>query len=112
MTTHTLYDGPAGAGHLAITARPGMAEGCPVWLVKFNRSWGETEKRSRCRCSKAAVIFTSEWLPDLNMWGDQRLIPCGRTRQIPPAVLADVEAWLRGRPVGEAETTTTTTEAP
>jgi len=36
MTTHTLYDGPAGAGHLAITARPGMAEGCPVWLVKFN----------------------------------------------------------------------------
>jgi hypothetical protein len=97
MTTHALYDGPAGTGHLAITARPGMAEGYPVWLVKFNRSWG-----------KAAVIFTSEWLPDLSMWGDQRLIPCGRTRQIPPAVLADVEAWLRGRPVGEAETTTTT----
>ena len=108
MTTHTLYDGPAGTGHLVITARPGMAEGYPVWLVKFNRSWGETEKRSRCRRSKAAVIFTSEWVPDLSMWGDQRLIPCGRTRQIPPAVLADVEAWLRGRPVGEAETTTTT----
>jgi hypothetical protein len=108
MTTHTLYDGPAGTGRLLVTVKPDIAEGYPIWLVKFNRSWGKGEKRSRCRRSGHPVIFTSEWLPDLSIWGDKRLNPCGRTRQIPPDVLANVENWLRGRPVGEFETTTTT----
>ncbi len=91
---HTLYDAPADPGWLKITAWPGMSEGWPVWLVKFNRSWGS-------KSSKSPVIFTSEWEPDLSIWGDQRLNPRGRTRQIPVAVLADVETWLRGRPVSK-----------
>ena len=109
MTIHTLYAGPAGTGSLVVTVKFDMAEGYPIWLVKFNRSWGKAERRSRCSRSGAPVIFTSEWLPDLSIWGDQRLNPCGRTRQIPSHVLATVEAWLRGRPVGEAEATTTET---
>jgi hypothetical protein len=68
-----------------------------VWLVQFNRSWGD-------KSLKLPVIFTSEWEPDLSIWGDQRFNPRGRSRQIPVAVLADVETWLRGRPVGKAET--------
>jgi hypothetical protein len=94
MTTHVIYDAPAGTGNLKVTARPGMAEGYLIWLVKFNRSWGEAEKRSRCRRSGAAVTFASEWLPDLNMWRDQRFVPRWLC-QIPPAALATVETWLR-----------------
>jgi hypothetical protein len=93
---HLLYNAPVGPGWLQITAWHGMSGGSPVWLVKFNRSWGS-------KFSKSPVIFTSEWEPGLSIWGDQRFNPRGRSRQIPVAVLADVEAWLRGRPVGKVE---------
>jgi hypothetical protein len=47
------------------------------------------------------------WMPTLEAWDRTRWHPIG-SRLVPPAVLADVEAWLRGRPVGEVEATTTT----
>jgi hypothetical protein len=47
------------------------------------------------------------WTPTLEAWDQGRWHPIG-SRLVPPAVLAEVEAWLRGRPVGELETTTTT----
>jgi hypothetical protein len=95
---YVLYDAATvDLGWLQITAQPGMSEGSPVWLVKFNRSWGS-------KSSKSPTIFTSEWEPDLSIWGDQRWNPRQRTRQIPVAVLADVEAWLLGRTVGKVET--------
>ena len=98
MKTITVpYNAAVNLGWLQITARPGMSEGSPVWLVQFNRSWGS-------KSSKSPTIFTSEREPDLSIWGDQRWNPRQRTRQIPGAVLADVEAWLRGRTVGKVET--------
>ena len=96
-TIHVLYNAAVDPGWLQITAQPGMSEDSPVWLVQFNRSWGS-------KSSKSPAIFTSEWEPDLSIWGDQRWNPRQRTRQIPVAVLADVEAWLRGRTVGKVET--------
>ena len=96
-TITVLYNAAVDPGWLQITAWPGMSEGSPVWLVQFNRSWGS-------KSSKSPAIFTSEWEPDLSIWGDQRWNPRQRTRQIPVAVLADVEAWLRGRTVGKVET--------
>jgi hypothetical protein len=46
-------------------------------------------------------------MPTLEAWDRTRWHPIG-SRLVPPAVLAEVEDWLRGRPVGEAEATTTT----
>ena len=96
-TITVLYNAAVDLGWLQITAQPGMSEGSPVWLVQFNRSWGS-------KSSKSPAIFTSEWEPNLSIWGDQRWNPRQRTRQIPVAVLADIEAWLRGRTVGKVET--------
>jgi len=109
MTTHTLYDGNASrtyrSSRLLITARP-TAAGTPQaqWLVQFTR-WGSSGKMlGQC----------AAWMPTLQTWDQFRWHPIGsrQRRQIPPAVLADVEAWLRGRPVGEIQDTTTTTETP
>jgi hypothetical protein len=101
MTTHTLYSsGPAGTGRLVITARP-TAAGTPQaqWLVQFTR-WG---KRGKMLDQCAA------WMPTLQAWDrGRRWHPIGR-RLIPPDVLADAEAWLRGRPVASIEGTTTET---
>jgi hypothetical protein len=102
MAEHILYSGPAGTGRLVITARP-TAAGTPQaqWLVQFTR-WGKNGKMlDQC----------AAWMPSLNAWDrGRRWHPIG-SRLIPPAVLADVENWLRGRPVGEVQSTTTT-EAP
>jgi hypothetical protein len=103
MTTHTLYAGPAGTagtGRLLITARP-TAAGTPQaqWLVQFTR-WGKNGKMlDQC----------AAWMPTLQDWDLFRWHPIG-SRLVPPAVLADVETWLRGQPVGEAEATTTMEE--
>ena len=40
MTTHTLYDGPAGAGHLAITAPPAPEPGEVGELVAYLQDHG------------------------------------------------------------------------
>jgi hypothetical protein len=65
--------------------------------VQFTR-WGKHGKQlDQC----------AAWMPTLEDWDRTRWHPIG-TRLIPPAVLADVVAWLRGQPVGEAEATTTT----
>jgi hypothetical protein len=103
MTTHTLYAGPAGTGRLVITARPGFIVTSfgpyAQWLVRFTR-WGKNGKMlDQC----------AAWQPTLQAWDQLRWHPIG-SRLIPPAALADVEAWLRGRPVGELETTTTETD--
>jgi hypothetical protein len=108
MTTHTLYAGPAGTGCLVVTARP-TAAGTPQaqWVVQFTRwnkngkMWGKNGR---------ALDQCAAWQPTLQTWDEFRWNPIG-SRLIPPVVLATVEAWLRGRPVGEAEATTTT-EAP
>jgi hypothetical protein len=103
MTTHTLYNapagpaGPAGTGRLVITAKPGLGPCRGQWVVQFTR-W---------RRSYKSLDRTAAWLPTLEAWDQFRWHPIG-SRLIPPAVLADVETWLRGRPVGELETTTTT----
>jgi hypothetical protein len=89
MTIHTLYNGPAGTGRLLITVRP-TAAGTPQaqWLVQFTR-WGKHGKQlDQC----------AAWMPTLQAWDRSRWHPIG-SRLIPPAVLADVEAWLRGREV-------------
>lgn len=96
MIAHTLYAGPAGTGRLLITARP-TAAGTPqaLWLVQFTR-WGKNGKQlDQC----------AAWQPTLQAWDQFRWHPIG-SRLVPPAVLADVEDWLRGQPVGELETTT------
>jgi hypothetical protein len=100
MITHTLYAGPAGTGRLLITARP-TAAGTPQaqWVVQFTR-WRRSYK-SLDRCAA--------WQPTLQSWDHSRWHPTG-SPLVPPAVLADVEDWLRGRPVGELETTTTETD--
>jgi len=98
MKTHTLYTGTAEPSWMVITARP-TAAGTPQaqWLVQFTR-WGMNGKMlDQC----------AAWMPTLETWDRGRWHPIG-SRLIPPAVLADVVAWLRGRPVGEAEATTTT----
>jgi hypothetical protein len=99
MTTHTLYAGPAGpagTGRLVITARPAFhAYSSPVWLVSFQR-WGKAGGKMLDR--------TAAWLPEIDYWDETRWFP--GSPLVPLAVLADVEAWLRGRPVGELETTT------
>jgi hypothetical protein len=100
--THTLYDGPAGTSRLVVTARPTAALAPQAqWLVRFNR----------CSKKRTELNQTAAWMPRLNAWDRTRWHPIG-SRLIPSAVRADVEAWLRGRPVGEAQDTTTTTEAP
>ena len=97
MTTHTIYAGPAGTGSLVVTARPGKASGgYPVWLVDICR-WGPGGGKTLDR--------TAAWLPICRCWDETRWSP-SNPRQVSVAVLADVEAWLRGRPVGELETTT------
>jgi hypothetical protein len=96
MTTHTLYAGPAGTGRMVITARP-TAAGTPQaqWLVQFTR-WGKHGKQlDRC----------AVWMPTLQAWDrGRRWHPIG-SRLIPPDVLADVENWLRGRPVASVALT-------
>jgi hypothetical protein len=101
VIAHTLYDGPAGTGRLVITARPGFRvttfAPCAQRLVQFTR-WGKNGKMlDQC----------AAWMPTLEAWDRGRWHPIG-SRLVPPAVLAEVEDWLRGRPVGEAEATTTT----
>ena len=100
MTTHTLYSsGPAGTGRLVITAKPAVhAYSSPVWLVSCQR-WDIAGGKMLDR--------TAAWLPEIDYWDETRWFP-GDPRLVPPAVLADVEAWLRGRPVGEVQSTTTT----
>ena len=102
--THTLYDGnatPGRSGRLLITARP-TAVGTPQaqWLVQFTR-WGSIGKMlDQC----------ATWMPTLQTWDRTRWYPIG-CRLIRSVDLLATEAWLRGRPVGEVETITTT-EAP
>ena len=103
MADHTLYNGPAGTGRLTVTARP-TAAGTPQaqWLVQFSR-WGQRGKMlDQC----AAWIPPNR--PELQGWVRSRWHPIG-SRLIPPAVLATVEAWLRGREVPSIEPTTTET---
>ena len=103
MITHTLYDGPAGTGCLRITARLTVTASTikPArWVVQFNR-WSQ---------NKTQLNRYARWMPTLNTWDKKYWHPIG-SRLIPADVLADVEAWLRGRPVGEVQSTTTT-EAP
>jgi hypothetical protein len=107
MTTHTLYDNNVTAGRsgrLLITACP-AAEGfgpAGQWLVQFTRWNIGVKTLDQC----------AAWMPRLNAWDQTRWRPIG-SHLIPADVLADVEAWLRGRPVGEVQDTiTTTTEAP
>jgi hypothetical protein len=100
MTLHALYDGPAGTGRLEITARPGKGSGGrPVWLVDICR-WG--------RAGGKALDRTAAWLPGFDCWDESRWFP-NNLRQVPPAVLATVEAWLRGRAVPSIKPTTTET---
>jgi len=101
--TRILYDGPAGTSRLRVTARPTAALAPQSeWLVRFNR----------CSKKRTELNQTAAWMPRLNAWDQTSWHPIG-SRLIPPAVLADVEAWLRGRPVGDfQDTITTTTEAP
>jgi hypothetical protein len=98
MTTHTLYKGPAGNGRLLVIVRPTAVGTLQAqWLVQFTR-WGKHEKKlDQC----------AAWMPTLQAWDQTRWDPIG-SRLIPAAVLADVEAWLRGRPVGEVQDNTTT----
>jgi hypothetical protein len=104
MTTHTLYEGrptPGSLTRLVVTARTSAANAPQArWLVQFTR-WREYG-RMLDQCAA--------WMPRLNAWDRTRWHPIG-SRLVPPDVLADVEAWLRGRPVGEVQDTTTT-EAP
>jgi hypothetical protein len=85
---------------LVITARP-TAAGTPQaqWLVQFTR-WGKNGKQlDQC----------AAWMPTLGAWDrGLRWHPIG-SRLIPPEVLFDVVAWLRGRPVASIEGTTTET---
>ena len=97
MIIHTLYAGPAGTGRLLITAKYGLGPCRGQWLVQFTH-WGKNGKMlDQC----------AAWMPTLAAWDRTRWHPIG-SRLIPPAVLADVVAWLRGQPVCELETTTTT----
>jgi len=101
--TRILYDGPAGTSRLVVTARPYcFHDTAPQarWLVLFNRCSKKRTELSQC----------AAWMPTHNAWDRTRWHPIGR-RLIPSDVLADVEAWLRGRPVGEIEDTTTTEPA-
>jgi hypothetical protein len=102
MTTHTLYAGPAFTGWLMVTACLQLGRSGPVWFAKFRYF-----SRPECWLDRVAV-----WIPQRAAWDQCRWNPSRLTSdavtQIPPAVLADVETWLRGRPVGEAEATTTT----
>ena len=104
--THTLYDGNASRTYrrnrLLITARP-TAVGTPQaqCLVQFTR-W---------RSSGKMLDQCAAWMPTLNAWDQTSWHPIGR-RLIPADVLAIAEAWLRGRPVGDFQDTTTTAEAP
>ena len=98
MNTYILYDGPAGAGRLKVAARPAAVSTPQAqWLVRFV-----------CRSTSAKKLDqTAAWMPALQAWDRGRWHPIN-SRLIPPAVLADVEAWLRGRPVGDTENTTNT----
>jgi hypothetical protein len=98
MTTHILYDGPAGTSRLVVTARPTAALAPQAqWLVQFNRYSKKRTELGRC----------AAWMPSLNAWDRTRWHPIG-SRLIPADVLATVEAWLRGRPVGEVGDTIAT----
>jgi hypothetical protein len=100
--THTIYAGIAGTGRLVVAARP-AAVGTPQaqWLAQFTR-WGKSGKMlDQC----------AAWMPTLNAWDRGRWHPIG-SRLIPSDVLATVETWLRGRPVGGFEATSTTTNRP
>ena len=101
---HTLYDGnaaPGRSGRLLISATPGNdRDGLAAWLVQFTR-WGKSGK---------TLDLCAIWRPCHNNWDPGRRNP-RYSRLIPSDKLAIAEAWLRGRPVGEVETITTT-EAP
>ena len=103
MTTYILYSGPAGTGRLTVTARP-TAAGTPQaqWLVTFTRRGKHGKQLDQC----AAWIPPNR--PELQGWVRSRWHPIG-SRLIPPAVLATVEAWLRGGPVPSIEPITTET---
>ena len=71
---------------MAITARPGLGG---QWLVEFQR-WGRSGKMlDQC----------AAWLPS-GCWDENRWHPIG-ARLVTPALLEQVESWLRGRPVPE-----------
>jgi hypothetical protein len=98
--THTIYDGNAGNSRLRITARLTVTASTlkPArWVVQFDR-WSQ---------NRTQLNRWAQWMPTLNTWDKKYWHPIG-SRLIPPDVLADVEAWLRGRPVGEVEDTITT----
>jgi hypothetical protein len=98
MTIHTIYAGPSGTGRLMVAARP-AAVGTPQaqWLVKFTLTHWSKNGKMLDQCAA--------WMPTLQAWDQFCWHPIG-SRLIPSDVLADVEAWLRNRPVGEPETTT------
>ena len=101
--THTLYNGPAGTGYLRITARLTVTASTlkPArWIVQFNR-WSDNSTQ---------LDRSAQWTPTLQAWDKKYWHPIG-SRLISADVLATVEAWLRGRPVGEVQPTTTA-EAP
>jgi hypothetical protein len=102
VTIHTLYDGPAGTSRLVVTARPTAALAPQAqWLVQFNRCSKKSTELRQC----------AAWMPRPDAWDKTRWHPIG-SRLIPSAVLATVETWLRGRPVGDFQATTTTTNRP
>jgi len=100
----TIYDGFAGTGRMEVTASPRSCFPRPVWLVTFTR-WALSGKTVLSQCVA--------WKPTEGTWiGTSLGWHPTNSRLIPSAVLANVENWLRGRPVGEIEdTSTTTTEA-
>ena len=98
--THILYDGPAGTGRLVVTARLTVTASTfkPArWIVRFKRWSQKGTQLDRC----------AQWMPTLSTWDKKYWHPIGSCL-IPPDVLADVETWLRGRPVGDFQDTTTT----
>jgi len=106
VATRTLWDDNATSGpsgRLLITACPTAVGTCwPHWLVQFTR-WGSSGK---------ILDQWAAWMPAHDHWDRYRWHP-RLSRLIPPAELAYVEAWLRGRPVGGFQNTiTATTEAP
>lgn len=107
VAEHIIYDGPAGNGRLVVVVRPGrVLADRPAWLVQFTRCGAGPSSSTHFKW-----LLTAAWLPERDHWDCSRYwMPTG-SRLVPPAILATVEAWLRGRPVGEAESITTTMEA-
>lgn len=79
--SHPIHSDPTIG--LTVTARPGP-DG--QWIVNFLRR----------RKTHKLLDQNAAWLP-CGRWDDSRWHPVG-ARLVPPAALAEVEAWLQNRP--------------